>query len=273
MYQFTDDCLIGNDLIDGEHRHLFGMINEAAEAEKNPDANFEELLDSLLRELSEYASYHFEHEENFMKEINDPELPLQQIEHNGFIRLIKRESLKEITRENARERYSDILGFGEKWLYHHIKGSDALIGTGKRTGLSLFEVPMSFSDKYMTNIGFVDEGNRRIFEKIQSVSRIAGILGTDGHIEEVMSELSDLKRMAAEHFTAVENYLSGIGCDVFIKQKRHYDAFVEKVSSVNMNYIDKNRREYLEDLTDFLLYWFSSNMLFIGKNIKFNQIK
>ena len=267
MYQFTDDCLIGNETIDNEHRHLFGLIGAAAEAEKNPDANFEELLSGLLKELSDYASYHFEHEENYMKEINDPELPLQQIEHNGFIRLIKRESEKEINRDNARNRYSGILTFGEKWLYHHIKGSDALIGTGRRTGFSLFEVPMAFSDKYLTNVKLIDDGNRRIFEKIQSVSEIAGIVGSHEHIEEMMRELSELKSMAAEHFTAVENYLSGIGFKQIIEHRKHHEAFIEKVASVNMDYIDKDKRQYLEDLTDFLLYWFSSNMLYIGKTM------
>lgn len=267
MYTFTDDCLIGHETIDNEHRHLFAMVNEAAEAFENPDANHEELLSGFLYNLSEYASYHFEHEENYMKEINDPELPLQQIEHNGFIRLIKRESLKEINRENARARLEDLLGFGEKWLYHHIKGSDALIGTGRRTGLSLFEVPMTFSDRYLTNIKFVDDGNRRIFEKIQKLSDIAGILGSEGHQSEVMNELRELKKMTAEHFTAIENYLSGMGDAELIEQRKHHEAFVEKVASVNIDYVGRDRREYLEDLTDFLLYWFSSNMLLIGKTI------
>ncbi len=268
MYTFTDDCLIGHETIDNEHRHLFAMVNEAAEAAENPDSNFEELLSGFLRELSEYASYHFEHEENYMKEINDPELPLQQIEHNGFIRLIKRESLNEINRENARKRFEDLLGFGEKWLYHHIKGSDALIGTGRRTGLSLFEVPMTFSDKYLTNIDFVDKGNRRIFEKIQAISETTGILGTDEHLSEVMKELLELKKMTAEHFTAIENYLSGMGNAALLQHKKHHEAFVEKVASVDIDYVGKDRREYLEDLTDFLLYWFSSNMLLIGKTIE-----
>ena len=30
MYQFTDDCLIGVDQIDNEHRRLFELVNEAA---------------------------------------------------------------------------------------------------------------------------------------------------------------------------------------------------------------------------------------------------
>ncbi len=267
MYTFTEDCMIGHETIDNEHRHLFAMVNEAAEALENPDANYVELLSGFLRDLSDYASYHFEHEENYMKEINDPELPLQQIEHNGFIRLVKRESLKEINPETARERFEDLLGFGEKWLYHHIKGSDALIGTGRRTGLSLFEVPMTFSDRYLTNIAFFDEGNRRIFEKIQAISETAGIFGSDEHLGEVMRELLELKKMAAEHFTAIENYLSGMGDPSLLQQRKHYEAFVEKVANVNIDYVGRHRKEYLEDLTDFLLYWFSSNMLLIGKTI------
>ncbi len=29
MYQFTDDCLLGVEELDNEHRRLFQMINEA----------------------------------------------------------------------------------------------------------------------------------------------------------------------------------------------------------------------------------------------------
>ena len=31
MYQFTEDCLTGNEIIDEEHRQLFQTINEIAE--------------------------------------------------------------------------------------------------------------------------------------------------------------------------------------------------------------------------------------------------
>ena len=34
MYQFTEDCLIGIEEIDNEHRKLFTLINEAAELPK-----------------------------------------------------------------------------------------------------------------------------------------------------------------------------------------------------------------------------------------------
>ena len=34
MYKFTDDCLIGIDEIDNEHRRLFQMINEAIDLSK-----------------------------------------------------------------------------------------------------------------------------------------------------------------------------------------------------------------------------------------------
>ena len=34
MYKFTDDCLIGIEEIDNEHRRLFHMINEAIDLSK-----------------------------------------------------------------------------------------------------------------------------------------------------------------------------------------------------------------------------------------------
>ena len=77
MYQFTDDCLIGVDQIDNEHRRLFELVNEVANLLIRDDINRSD-VNAVLMELDEYAVLHFKHEEEYMQEINDPELPKQK---------------------------------------------------------------------------------------------------------------------------------------------------------------------------------------------------
>ena len=69
MYQFTDDCLIGVDQIDNEHRRLFELVNEVANLLMRDDINRSD-VNTILMELDEYAVLHFKHEEDYMKEIN-----------------------------------------------------------------------------------------------------------------------------------------------------------------------------------------------------------
>ena len=70
MYQFTEDCLIGIEQIDKEHRMLFTLINEAAGLPA--EARTPGTVDQILSWLSGYAATHFTHEEAYMREHNDP---------------------------------------------------------------------------------------------------------------------------------------------------------------------------------------------------------
>ena len=83
MYQFTDDCLIGITQIDEEHRALFGMLNEAFTL-LGDSVNIPLIARNLIPKLREYAATHFAHEEAYMEETHDPELPMQRREHAEF---------------------------------------------------------------------------------------------------------------------------------------------------------------------------------------------
>ena len=50
MYQFTDDCLIGVDQIDNEHRRLFELVNEVANLLMRNDINRSD-INAILMEF------------------------------------------------------------------------------------------------------------------------------------------------------------------------------------------------------------------------------
>lgn len=85
MYQFTKKCLIGNVEIDEEHKQLFQITAAAYELTKKEDVKISEIK-SLLFALNKYAEIHFEHEEEFMEQLDDPELPLQRLAHRTLKR-------------------------------------------------------------------------------------------------------------------------------------------------------------------------------------------
>ena len=83
MYEFTEDCMIHIPQIDEEHRKLFQMLNDALSLVKTTE-DISGTAQSLLLHLKDYANTHFAHEEAYMEEIHDPELPLQKKEHAEF---------------------------------------------------------------------------------------------------------------------------------------------------------------------------------------------
>ena len=104
MYQFTDDCLIGVDQIDNEHRRLFELVNEAANLLMRNDINRSD-VNAVLMELDEYAVLHFRHEEEYMKEINDPELPRQKEMHQAFVVKLKEIEQLDVEAKDDKEKH------------------------------------------------------------------------------------------------------------------------------------------------------------------------
>jgi len=88
MYQFTKDCLIGVEQIDKEHEHLFELVNNTADLLMKEDVKRSDVT-NLFRELNDYAVLHFAHEEEYMMQINDPELPRQKEMHQAFVAKLK----------------------------------------------------------------------------------------------------------------------------------------------------------------------------------------
>lgn len=81
----------GHPLIDGQHRRLFGLANEAINIllAKQPKSDEEALLDQLVAHMTE----HFLTEEDLLEDANDPGLSLHKAEHQAM--LAKTTSLRE----------------------------------------------------------------------------------------------------------------------------------------------------------------------------------
>ena len=127
MYKFTDDCLIGIEEIDNEHRRLFHMINEAIDLSKE-NMDVSAITKNLLPGLKDYAATHFAHEEAYMERIHDPELPIQKKEHEDFTKTVNSFSLDTSSPEATKKSFDELLTYLVRWLYRHILSSDIMIG-------------------------------------------------------------------------------------------------------------------------------------------------
>lgn len=130
MFQFTDDCLIGIDSLDDDHRYLFELINRVLELLKEePTAERQTQVNAILDKLTAYADHHFIKEEEYMEQIRDPELLKQRAQHEFF-----RQKLAEIQRSSQiagpdqTQTLTELMNFLAKWLYGHILSSDIMIG-------------------------------------------------------------------------------------------------------------------------------------------------
>ncbi len=259
MYQFTEDCRIGIEKIDVEHQGFFELIGEAQELFESREIDVWLTAKETIRQLKEYASTHFAHEEAYMKEIKDPELTSQQQAHVDFIRRLDEVQIQDLDDEVVRERMINLVQYMSRWLFRHIIGSDTLIGK--------FESPFAFTSKYHTGIELVDSEHQRLFEIIADANRVIHAELMHDKYDEIVRILSELREYTEVHFGDEEEYMESINYPDLPKQKMAHTVFVEKLAEIDLDSMDDNQQSYLEELIDFLLNWLSVHILSMDKKI------
>ena len=250
MYEFTEDCMIHIPQIDEEHRKLFQMINDALSLVKTTE-DISGTAQSLLLHLKDYANTHFAHEEAYMEEIHDPELPLQKKEHAEFAEKINSFILDKSSKEAARASFEELLSYLVRWLYHHILSS-------------------AFTDKYKTGIDLVDKEHRRLFEIIKETNDLIQNDLLHDKYDEIMRLLVELKDYTQFHFADEEMLMEKMHYPELAAQKRAHTAFVERLVEIDLSELDdmdNNQQTYLLELIQFLLGWLSNHIIGMDKKI------
>ncbi len=270
MFQFTEDCILGNERIDGEHRHLFELLNEGMDLARNNYiqdryADIKRLLD----ELDEYAEQHFTYEEEYMQKIRDPELILQRTQHQLFRDKVRGWFFTDINDAEEQQRVlADIMAYLARWLYHHIISSDVMIG--KLPPLEewmLKENPCEFSDEYRTGIDFIDEEHEELFRITDKAYKcLKEDSGYDTY-DEILSILQELRDYTQRHFKDEEAYMERIHYEGLPAQQRAHEGFIDKISNIDMDSIDGDPKVYLQSLIEFLLGWLINHILYTDMKI------
>ena len=270
MFEFTDDCIIGIEMIDDEHRHLFELLSRAyglLSIDYRSD-HYQELK-VILEELDQYAEQHFSHEEAYMMKIRDPELIMQRTQHEFFREKIREYEFVNIDNEDEQQRVlQELVRFLAKWLYRHILSSDILIG--KLPPLEEWMVrenPCEFTDDYLTGIHLIDIEHKELFGIVDKANRLVKSYNDLSGYDNIIQILDELKEYTKEHFADEEEYMESINYQGLEAQRRAHEAFIDKLENIDLDEIDDNPKEYLQELLEFLLGWLVNHILHTDKKI------
>ncbi|MGN0480236.1 MAG: bacteriohemerythrin [Lachnospiraceae bacterium] len=261
MYNFTDDCVTGIAMIDDEHRGLFDTINQAFRL-LGEEGDLSDDVKKLLDRLKEYADTHFEHEEAYMREINDPELARQKKEHQSFREKLGEFSTEKLEKADCTQALRELLEYLSRWLYRHILGSDIMIGK-----FAAKEEGFKFTERFYTGIGFVDEEHSTLFDIINEAHKLIYEELLHDKYDRIVKILEDLKDYTIRHFNHEEEYMTGIGYTGLAAQKAAHQAFIDRLDEVNLEEMDDNQQEYLEELVEFLKGWLVNHIVKMDKLI------
>ena len=268
MYYFTDDCLIGVEQIDEEHRGLFQLIGEIKDLLQNEfiDDKYDKIC-VMLDRLGDYAEEHFRHEEEYMEEIHHPELEKQRKQHLQFCEKMA-EMDATVGGHDQQEFLDDLLQYLVRWLYRHIIGSDLMIGKMK----SLDEwkkIGYDFTDEYLTGVEMVDEEHKELFRIIGQVHEVIVDDYRVDKYDDIIYLVEELRTYTKYHFKDEEEYLESVKYEGLEAQKVAHEMFCARLDEIDLNEIDVHQEEVLEELMAFLTEWLVNHILHMDK--KFGQ--
>ena len=122
LLSWSNQYLIGNDLIDAEHEELFKLVN--AFHTRWAEAHTRQDIAKILNQLIVYAEMHFRHEETIMGDAGFPKLEGHQKIHEAMIDSIFR--LQQSYEDGNLRLEMDTMKFVKAWLVEHILENDYL---------------------------------------------------------------------------------------------------------------------------------------------------
>jgi hemerythrin-like metal-binding protein len=120
LIKWTSKYSVQSELIDKQHKKLCDMINELYDAFVN--ARAKEKSEKILKDMAEYAVYHFSTEEDLFERYNYSLTEEHKQEHQAFVAKVQ-EFLNKYQKGDVMLSY-EIMNFLKDWLLNHILVSD-----------------------------------------------------------------------------------------------------------------------------------------------------
>ena len=121
--QWREQLSVGNDLIDADHKHLIGIINQAEQSLKTKNMVG---LTSVIESLSNYSKIHFAREELIAKAVAYPNVEHLHTSHAVLLTRLMQVK-QEIGHELTEESGAHFGAFLHDWLISHVIKEDMLL--------------------------------------------------------------------------------------------------------------------------------------------------
>jgi hemerythrin len=118
--EWKDEYSVGITHIDEDHKKLITLLNQFTVAyDHDMSEKFEK---EALEALIDYTKYHFEREEEMMRDNDYPDFIAHQAKHKEMIEQVNK--FVDLYNEKGHDALKDISEFLTVWLINHINGTD-----------------------------------------------------------------------------------------------------------------------------------------------------
>lgn len=124
-FKWKEDYNLNIKEIDKQHKKLMEIGKRAYDIAIIDDEydRYDEIM-TIIDELLEYTKYHFDYEENMLKEYNYEHIHDQEEEHGFYVYKINEVASREDIDDNQRKVILEIIDFLSEWISKHIMVAD-----------------------------------------------------------------------------------------------------------------------------------------------------
>jgi hemerythrin len=116
-------------------------------------------------------------------------------------------------------------------------------------------------EEYKIGINAIDEQHKKLFELTENTHQLLKNEFTLDKYDRIVHLIEELKEYTIFHFKTEEEYMDSIGYKRMFMQKVEHDAFIKKISDIDLKKIDENQDDYIIGILKFLNDWLVEHIL------------
>jgi len=123
LITWQDEYALGIAEIDNQHQKIVEIINSLYQMFSENKMTEAAALQTILKELTDYADYHFTTEENYFTTFKYPQAAGHIEKHNQYREKVE-EFKKQLDNNNLKETFFTMTNFLHEWWVWHINNMD-----------------------------------------------------------------------------------------------------------------------------------------------------
>lgn len=247
MFEWKKEYEIGHLMLDREYQKIFAIASEAFSV-VDPNKKKEKII-ALIKKLTSYLSVHIQHEEDFMRNIEYPQIEEQHKNHQKII-----EDFEEWKKNLHTKSISVIekeLAFGiEQYIINHIKHEDTKIRQWCQE-TNIDSQGVIWKDCYKIGNEMIDAEHKHLFEVANEAFKDTNPNEKKEKIKHIMHELHTY---ITEHFIHEEELMKSVN---YPKIKEHIglhnniieamNNFTKKIHTMPIKNLEKELAIFIEE--------------------------
>jgi len=246
--KWQDSYLIGDALIDSEHKKLFEIARKAKEVVE-PSMRKQKIKDGI-RNIYEYSKTHFKHEEEYMSFIKFPAIEEHKKAHLKIIEAMNN-FIKKSSSMSAIEFEKQLSYFIETLMLSHILINDKKTIIWKKQNENI-KYKVEFKKEYLSGNEEIDQGHKKLFEIASNFFR--EYEDKTIKMNNIKTSLKELSKYIKLHFEHEEEFLSSLSeHDPIQRHKKlhqniisDFNNLITKIPKLKMHEIELELTHFIE---------------------------